>query len=157
MRLNHFMEIDWWICSLRLRKILSHLIWCFKNCLWQILFKVTWKCYEYHEYFIILVPDQGFKSIYKISFKLIHMCKRLTDIGLSQWGGHGLRPQSRKLLLTELLIRLLLKALYERLFCLFTFDQILNLPHLGKVLVDATTPSEMKVSVKHTIIYGQEI
>lgn len=87
----------------------------------------------------------------------MHMCKRLIVIDLSQGGGHGLRPQSRKLLLTELLIRLLLKALYESLFCLFTFDQIFNIPHLGKVLVDATIPSERKVSVKHiTITYGQE-
>lgn len=94
--------------------------------------------------------------MYKISSKFTHMYKRLTGIGLSQGEGHGLRPQSRKTLLTELLIRLLLKALYASLFCLFTFGQILNLPHLGKVLVDATTPSEMKVSVKHVITDGRK-
>lgn len=43
MTLNYVIEVGWWIFCLRLRKMVPPLMWCFKKCLWQILFKITLK------------------------------------------------------------------------------------------------------------------
>ena len=47
------------------------------------------------------VTDWGFRSIDKISFKIISMCKRVAAVGLSQRECYGLRPQSKKLTSVE--------------------------------------------------------
>lgn len=93
------------------------------------------------------MTDWGFRSIDKISFKIISMCKRVAAVGLSQRECYGLRPQSKKLTSVESLesFKKFLCGSFFFFFCLFTFGHILKFPHLEKIMVDATF-SEIKYS-----------